>query len=131
MHENRSKEGKHHDRFRETASKEKPSMNYVEEDSTSDDDDSGVCVAEWVNTALGKPLAYAFLKPSPGKKDEMKFTFHVTKCDKLFHVLLQNKVIRSSEGHIVPPPRQAVKGKYCKWHGTFSHNTNDCNYFHR
>jgi hypothetical protein len=24
-----------------------------------------------------------------------------------------------------------VKGKYCKWHDTFSHNTNDYNYFHR
>jgi hypothetical protein len=63
-------------------------VNYMEEDSTSDDDDSGVCVAEWVNVALGKPLACAFLKPIPGKKDEMKFTFDVTKCDKLFDVLL-------------------------------------------
>jgi hypothetical protein len=56
MHENQAKEGKHHGRFRETASKEKPSMNYVEEDSTSDDVDSGVCMAKWVNAALGKPL---------------------------------------------------------------------------
>jgi hypothetical protein len=59
----------------------------------------------------------------------MKFTLDVTKFDKLFDVLLQNKVIRLSEGHAVLPPEQAVKGKYCKWHGTFSHNTNDCNYF--
>jgi hypothetical protein len=94
MHENQGKESKSHGRFRETTSKEKPSVNYVEEDSTSDDDDSRVCVAEWVNTALGKPLACAFIKPSPGKKDEMKFMFIITKCDKLFNVLLQNKVIR-------------------------------------
>jgi hypothetical protein len=57
-------------------------------------------------------------------------TFDVTKCDKLFDVLLQNKVICLSEGHTVPPPEQLAKGKYCKWHGTFSHNTNKCNYFH-
>jgi hypothetical protein len=24
-----------------------------------------------------------------------------------------------------------AKGKYCKWHGTFSHTTNECNYFCR
>jgi hypothetical protein len=42
MHENWAKEGKHHGRFRETASKEKPSVNYIEEDSTSDDEDSKV-----------------------------------------------------------------------------------------
>jgi hypothetical protein len=23
-----------------------------------------------------------------------------------------------------------VRGKYCKWHDTFSHTTNECNYFH-
>jgi hypothetical protein len=129
MHENRAKEGKHHGRFRETSSKEKPSVNYVEEDSSHDDEDSEVCMAEWANAVPGKPLSCAFLKPSLGKKDEMKFTFDVTKCDKLFDVLLHNKVIRLSEGHVVPPPGQAVKGKYCKSHGMFSHNTSDCNYF--
>jgi hypothetical protein len=104
MHENRAKEGKHHYRFRETSSTEKPSVNYVEEDSTSDDVDSSVCMAKWVNTAPGKPLACAFLKPSPGKKDTMMFTFDMTKFDKLFVVLLQNKVIQLKEGHVVPPP---------------------------
>jgi hypothetical protein len=131
MHKNQAKVGKHHGRFRETTGKEKPSMNYMEKDSTIDDEDSEVCMAELVNVALGKPLSCAFLKPSPGKKDEMKFTFDMTKCDKLFDVLHQNKVIWLSEGHVVPPPGQAVNGKYCKWNGTFSHSTNDCNYFHR
>jgi hypothetical protein len=128
---NRAKEHKACGQFNESSSKEKPGVNYMEEDSVSDDDNAGVCVAEWVNTALGKPLACAFLKPSPGKKDEMKFTFDVTKCDKLFDVLLQNKVIRLGEGHVVPPLGQAMKGKYCKWHDTFSHNTNDYNNFRR
>jgi hypothetical protein len=131
MHENRAKESKPYGRFRETGSKEKPGINYVEESSGSDDDDAGVCLAEWVNATPGRPLACAFLKPNPGKKDEMKFTFDLTKCDKLFDVLLQNKVIRLSEGYVVPPPGQAIKGKYCKWHDTFSHNTNNCNYFRR
>jgi hypothetical protein len=65
------------------------------------------------------------------KRDEVKFTFDVTKYDKLFDVLLQNKVIRLSENHVVPSVAQLAKGKYCKWHETFSHTTNKCNYFHR
>jgi hypothetical protein len=38
-------------------------------------------------------------------------------------------MIQLIEGHVLPAPGWAAKGKYCKWHGTFSHNTNDCNYF--
>jgi hypothetical protein len=36
-----------------------------------------------------------------------------------------------SEGHVIPPPGQLAKTKYCKWHGTYSHTTNECNYFRR
>jgi hypothetical protein len=32
---------------------------------------------------------------------------------------------------VVPPTGQAIKGKYCKWHGTFSHTTDECHYFHQ
>jgi hypothetical protein len=87
-------------------------------------------VVEWVHTK-DQLLACAFLKPSPRRKDEMKYTFDVSKCDKLFNVLLQNKIIRLSEGHVVPPVGLAIKGKYCKWHGTFSHTTNESHYFCR
>jgi hypothetical protein len=90
-------------------SKEKSTVNCVEKEVSSDDD-AGVCVAEWVDTAKEKPLACSFLRPSPGKKEEMKYSFDVSKCDKLFDVLLQNKIIRLSEGHVVPQPGQ-MKGK--------------------
>jgi hypothetical protein len=60
----------------------------------------------------------------------VKFTFDVTKCDKLFDILLQNKVIWLSENNVVPSAAQLAKGKYYKWDGTFSHMTNECNYFH-
>jgi hypothetical protein len=103
------------------------SVNWVEEDADSEGD-TEVCVADWVDTPRDKSLAISFLRPSPRKKEEVKFTFHVSKCNKLFDVLLQNKVICLSEGHVVPPPGQVAKGKYCKWHGTFSHTTNECNY---
>jgi hypothetical protein len=123
-YESRAKEHKAYGRFKEVASKEKPSVNFVEEDSTSDED-AEVCIVEWVDTSKDKPIACSL------KRDEVKFTFDVTKCDKLFDVLLQNKVIRLSENHVVPSVAQLAKGKYCKWHETFSHTTNKCNYFHR
>jgi hypothetical protein len=128
-HENRAKEAKTYGRFKETSTKDKPAVNCVGDELVSYDED-GVCVAEWVSTK-DQPLVCVFLKPSPGRKDEMKYIFDVSKCDKLFDVLLQNRIIRLSEGHVVPPTRQVIKSKYCKWHGTFSHTTNECQYFHR
>jgi hypothetical protein len=123
-HENHSKDHKAHGLFKEVGTKGKPSVNWAGKDASSEDD-SEVCVAEWVDTPRDKPLSCFFLKPSPGKKDEVKFTFDVSKCDKLFDVLLQNKVICLSEGHVIPPPTQIAKGKYCKWHGDIGGRTQD------
>jgi hypothetical protein len=109
--ENQAKDNKSSSRFKEVSTKEKPEVNYVDEGS-SNEEESEVCVAEWVDVPWDKPLTCTFLRPSPGKKDEVKFTFDVTKCDKLFNVLLQNKIINLSEGHVILPLGQMVKGKY-------------------
>jgi hypothetical protein len=129
VHENHVKEVKTYGRFKETSSKDKLAVNGIGDESVSDED--GVCVVVWVNTAKDQPLACLFLKPSPRRKDEMKYMFDVSKCDKLFDVLLLNKIIHLSEGHAVTLAGQPVKGKYCKWHGMFSHTTNECHYFHQ
>jgi hypothetical protein len=68
----------------------------------SSDEDAEVCMVEWVETPKGKLLACSILKPRLVKKDEMKFTFDVSKCDELFDVLLQNKVIKLKGGHVIP-----------------------------
>jgi hypothetical protein len=128
VQENRAKEHMAYGWFKKVSGKDKAMVNCMDEDTESEVD-ARVCVAEWVDTAKTKPLACSFLKPSPRKKDEMKFMFNVSKCDKLFDVLLQNNIIRLSDGHVVTTPGQLAKGKYCKWHGTFSHTTNECNYF--
>jgi hypothetical protein len=52
-------------------------------ENTLSDKESKVCVVEWVDTSKDKPITCTFLSPEPSKKDEMKFTFDVTKCDKL------------------------------------------------
>jgi hypothetical protein len=61
----------------------------------------------------------------------MKFTFDVTKCDKLFDLQLQNNIIRLKGGHVIPTVEQLARKKYCKWHDSFSHTTNEYNYFRR
>jgi hypothetical protein len=55
--------------------------------------DTEVCITEWVDMPKGKPMTCLFLKLSSGKREEMKFTFDVSKCDKLSDALLQNNDI--------------------------------------
>jgi hypothetical protein len=78
IHENRTKEHKPYGRFKETDSNEKSAVNCMDE-SGGNEEETEVCVAEWVDKAQDKPLACSFLKSSPSKKDEMKFMFDVTK----------------------------------------------------
>jgi hypothetical protein len=46
-------------------------------------------VAEWVDTQKYKLILCSFLKPNSSKKDEIKYTFDVSKCDKLINVLVR------------------------------------------
>ena len=41
-----------------------------------------------------KPFVCAALKPIPARREEIKYTFDVSKCDKFFDILLQEKQIR-------------------------------------
>jgi hypothetical protein len=67
--------------------------------------------------------------PHSTQKEKVKFTFNITKCDKIFDELLKHGNIKLS--HIIPLVEE-LKGRiYCKWHGSFLHNTNDCAVFRR
>jgi hypothetical protein len=101
------------------------------DESPASDDDTKICVVEWADLPKGKSVACSFLKPGPRKREEMGFTFDVLKCDKLFDMLLQNNVIKLKGGHVIPTAEQLARKKYCKWHNSFSHTTNECNYFGR
>ena len=46
-------------------------------------------------------------------------------------MLLQGKLIRLKEGHVIPSREQLGKRAYCKYHNSFSHSTNECNVFRR
>jgi hypothetical protein len=84
-------------------------------------------VAELVWPAKAKSSARSPLHSA--QKEKVKFTFNVAKCDKIFDELLKNGNIKMS--HTIPPIEELKKCVYCKWHGSFLHNTNDCNIFRR
>jgi hypothetical protein len=63
------------------------------------------------------------------RQEEIKFTFNVGKCDKIFDELLKNGNIKID--YIVPPADELKHRAYCKWHNSFSRATNDCNVFRR
>jgi hypothetical protein len=84
-YENRAKSN----RFRDNASKDKANhhMHYID-DEVKDEEGNKICVAEWVEKPGDKPISCSFLKPNRGSRDEMKYTFDVSKCDRLFDQLL-------------------------------------------
>jgi hypothetical protein len=97
-HENRARDAMTHSRYMESGKeREKSSVDALDE-NVSSNEDTEVCVVEWVDMPKDKPVTCPFLKPNPGKRKEMKFTFDVTKCDKLFDVLLQNNIIKLKGG---------------------------------
>jgi hypothetical protein len=67
--------------------------------------------------------------PHSTQKEKVKFTFNITKCDKIFDELLKHGNIKLS--HIIPSVEQLKGRVYCKWHDSFLHNTNDCAVFRR
>jgi hypothetical protein len=60
-------------------------------------------------------------------QEEIKFTFDVVKCDKIFDELHKASYIKMSP--TIPPLDELKRKAYCWWHNSFSHSTNDCNVF--
>jgi hypothetical protein len=68
------------------------------------DDEKGneVCVAEWVKKLRDKHISCSFLKPNGGQREERRYTFDVSKYDRLFDLLLWRGVIGRTERHVIP-----------------------------
>jgi hypothetical protein len=117
--------------FRDSANKdkEKHHVNFMVAEA---DDEQGneICVAEWVEKPGDKPILCSFLKPSGGRMDGGdEIHFDMLKCDRLFDLLLWGGVIRLTEGDVISNTDILVKKTYCKWHDSYTHITNECNYF--
>ena len=98
--------------------------------SSSDDEPKKVYTAEIVWPEQAKSSAcYSLQSVQKERQEEVKFTFNVGKCDKIFDELLKNGNIKID--YTVPPADELNRRAYCKWHNSFSHATNDCNVFRR
>jgi hypothetical protein len=97
---------------------------------SSDDESSEVYPTEFVWSSNDKPSTCASLKLIPrNQHDEVKYTFDVSKCDRIFDELAKLGKIKFS--HTIPSMDELKRRAYCKLHNTFSHATNDCNVLHR
>jgi hypothetical protein len=72
-----------------------PNMHFLSNNVDTSDDESGdVYAAKFAWLSKDKAHTCAFLKPiHRNRRDEMKFTFNVSKCDKLFDELLSTRKI--------------------------------------
>jgi hypothetical protein len=130
--ESRAKEFRNFSRSSEKPRNERQ-VNTIEYSSkSSDDDEANMSVAESSWGSNTKPFVCSSLKPtSKSRQDEMRYTFDVAKCERIFDYLLQEKQIKLPSGHVITLPEQLKNHVYCKWHNSYSHPTNDCNIFHQ
>nr|AAX94885.1 retrotransposon protein, putative, unclassified [Oryza sativa Japonica Group]ABA92938.1 retrotransposon protein, putative, unclassified [Oryza sativa Japonica Group] len=94
--------------------------------SDDDEDDSEIATAEWVRSK--NVISCQWVKRS-GKEE--RYDFDINKADKIFDLLLREKQIQLPAGHIIPSAEELGKKRYCKWHNSGSHMTNDCKVFRR
>ena len=85
-------------------------LNAIEYDADSGDE-ADVYGAEFVWPSKAKPYMCDALKPIRKNRDEeIRCSFHVGKCDRIFDALLKDKVIRIN--HVVPSPDELRRRAY-------------------
>ena len=91
-------------------------------DDGYEDEEEEVAMAEWNQ---GKQTV---MVPNPwGRRVEENYDFDVTKSDKLFDFLLEKGQLPTN--HVILPLDQLKNKKFCKFHNTTSHSTNECRIF--
>jgi hypothetical protein len=89
---------------------------------SSNDSDKEVYAAEFVWPTKEKSFSCSSLKPaSKGRQEKIKFTFDVSKCDRIFDELLKSGNMKL----------ELKRRAYYKFDNSFSHAINDCNVFGR
>jgi hypothetical protein len=74
---------------------------------SSDDEEADMCVAEWSWASKSRPFVCSSLKSaSKSRQDEIRCTFDVTKCDRIFDYLLQENQIKLPSSHVMPSLEQ-------------------------
>jgi hypothetical protein len=71
-----------------------------------------ICTAELVWSTKAKPSPYSSLQlVQKNRQEEVKFTFNVAKCDKIFDELLKNGNIKVT--YTFPPLDELKRCAYC------------------
>src|SRR5512139_1080204 len=78
---------------------------------------------------MGKEQKYVTCQWVKNAGKDERYDFDITKVDKIFDLLLREKQIQLPAGHIIPSAEELGKKRYCKWHNSGSHTTNDCKVF--
>ena len=94
-----------------------------------DDESKDVYAAKIIWPSQAKSYTCSARKPIHKNRQEEKFTFDVSKCEKTFDELYKNGYIKMS--HTIPLLDELNRRAYCKFHNTWSHATNDCNVLRR
>jgi len=58
-----------------------------------------------------------------------KYDFDVTKADRICDMLLEKGHIKLTPNRKMPSAEELKKRRYCKYHGTSTHHTNECRVF--
>jgi len=76
---------------------DRPRMHMVDYNDDNSDDEVDVYATEFVWSSKAKPYSCNALKPiRKNHNEEIKFTFDIAKCDRIFDALLQDKMVRIS-----------------------------------
>jgi hypothetical protein len=114
----------------EIRSKELSRHNEHHDNSSSDDEQKEVCIAELVWPTKDKLLTCSSVPPVHNKQQgEAKFIFNITKCDKIIDELLKSGNIKLP--HTIPSAKKMKRHAYCKWHNTSTHVASNSNAFRR
>jgi hypothetical protein len=62
---------------------------------------------------------------------KIRYTFDIFNSDEIFDILVLEKRIRIHVDRVISSSKELGKYAYYKWHDSFSHNTCDCDVFHR
>lgn len=54
------------------------------------------------------------------------YSFDITKAEKIFDHLLKDGQLKLPKGHVIPSADEKKGRKFCKWHHSGSHTTNNC-----
>jgi hypothetical protein len=88
-------------RFKETSKSVAHTIHLVERDN-SDDESADVYTVEFVWPIKTKSSACSSFQPvQKNRQEEIKFTFNVSRCDRIFDELLKNSNIKLT--HTIPP----------------------------